>query len=199
VIVGSHHFDPEPHLSDADPRPLTPLYSQWKLPSTDAVWRIWDIYPGSRILIFTHPGSRISDLGSKSSSKREGWKKIICHTFFGSHKFHIIENVFIFKMLMKKIWANFQRIIELFTKKIVTKLSKIWVWDPGSGKNPFRIPDPGSRGKNAPDPRSGSATLSLSDEIIPAELAVLPCLERYLTWSILKYSETELTVRKAKL
>ncbi len=27
-------------------------------------------------------------------------------------------------MLKKKIWANFQRIIELFTQKIVTKLSK---------------------------------------------------------------------------
>jgi hypothetical protein len=30
-----------------------------------------------------------------------------------------------FEMLNKKIWANFQRIIELFTQKIVTKLSKI--------------------------------------------------------------------------
>ncbi len=60
----------------------------------------------SRILIFTHPGSRISDPGSKNRNKRAGWKKI---------------------------WANFQTIIELFTKKSVTKLSKIWVWDPGSG------------------------------------------------------------------
>ncbi len=60
-------------------------------------------------------------------------------------------------MLKKKIWANFQRIIELFTLKIVTKLSKIWVWDPGSGKNLFRIPDPGI--KKAQDPGSGSATL----------------------------------------
>jgi hypothetical protein len=69
-------------------------------------------------------------------------------------------------MLKKKIWANFQRIIELFTQKIATKLSKIWVWDPGSGsrdpgsgKNLFRIPDPGV--KKAPDP--GSATLIVSD------------------------------------
>jgi hypothetical protein len=53
-------------------------------------------------------------------------------------------------VLKKKIWANFQRIIELFTQKIVTKLSKIWLWDPGSGKNLFRIPDPGV--KKAPDP-----------------------------------------------
>jgi hypothetical protein len=67
-------------------------------------------------------------------------------------------------MLKKKICANFQRIIELFTQNIVSKLSKIWVWDPGSeildpgsGKNLLRIPDPGV--KKAPDPGSGSATL----------------------------------------
>ncbi len=57
-------------------------------------------------------------------------------------------------MLKKKIWAIFQRIIELFTQKIVTMLSKIWVWDPGSGKNLFRIPDPGV--KKAPDPQHWS-------------------------------------------
>jgi hypothetical protein len=60
-------------------------------------------------------------------------------------------------VLKKKIWANFQRIIELFAKKIVTKISKVWVWDPGSGKNLFRIPEPGSRGQKGtgsriPDP-----------------------------------------------
>jgi hypothetical protein len=65
-------------------------------------------------------------------------------------------------VLKKKIWANFQRIIELFTQKIVNKLSKIWILDlgsgirdPESGKKP--IPDPGSRGKKGtgsriPDP-----------------------------------------------
>jgi hypothetical protein len=40
-------------------------------------------------------------------------------------------------MLKKKIWTCFQRIIELFTQKFVTKLSKIWVWDPG-----YEIRDP---------------------------------------------------------
>ncbi len=118
--------------------------------------RIRDVYPGSRILIFTHPGSRISDPGSKNSNKREV-KKISCHTFSYSHKFHKIVNYFSFEELKKKIWANFQRIIELFTKKIVKKLLKIWSWDPGS-----EIRDPektysGSRGQKAPDP--GSATL----------------------------------------
>ncbi len=69
-----------------------------------------------------------------------------------SHKFHKTEIYFSFEVLKKKIWANFQRIIEPFTQKIVTKLSKIWLWDPGSGKNLFRIPDPGV--KKAPDPGS---------------------------------------------
>jgi hypothetical protein len=69
-------------------------------------------------------------------------------------------------MLKKKIWANFQKIIELFTQKIVTKLLKIWLWDKikplklrccsiqccGSGMfipdpdfYPYRIPDLGSQ------------------------------------------------------
>ncbi len=101
------------------------------------------------------PGSwllPIPDPGSKNSNKREGRKKICCHNFLCSHNFHKIPNYFSFEVQKKKIWANFQRIIELFTQKIVTKLSKIWVWDPGSGKNLFRIPDPGV--KKAPDPRS---------------------------------------------
>jgi hypothetical protein len=111
------------------------------------VLQIRDVYPGFLILIFTHPGSRIQKL--------ERGEKKICW-----HKPQISQNckLFYFKMLKKKIWANFQRIIELFTQKIVTKLSKIWVWDPGSGKNLFRIPDPGV--KKAPDPGSGSATLT---------------------------------------
>jgi hypothetical protein len=85
------------------------------------VLRIRDVYPGSRILIFTHPRS-------KNSNKREGRKK-----FFVIPSFHKIVNYFIFEMLKKKIWANFQRIIELYyTQKIVPKLSKLWVWDPGN-------------------------------------------------------------------
>jgi hypothetical protein len=67
-------------------------------------------------------------------------------------------------MVKKKICANFQRIVEVFTPKMFNMLSNIWIWDPGSeirdpgsGKNLFRIPDPGA--KKAPDPGSGSATL----------------------------------------
>jgi hypothetical protein len=113
------------------------------------VWRIRDVYPGSRILIFTHPGSRIPDLGSRIPDPKTATKER------GEKKFPKIVHYFSFEVLKKKIWANFQRIIELFTREIVTKLSKVWVWDPGSriqGSKRHRIPDPGS----------GSATLLLS-------------------------------------
>ncbi len=71
-----------------------------------AVLRIRDVYPGSRIRIFPHPGSRILDPGSKTAIKERGEKNLL-YTFFCSYKFHKIENYFIFGMLKKKIWANF--------------------------------------------------------------------------------------------
>jgi hypothetical protein len=127
--------------------------------------------------------SRIPDLGSQIQKQQQerGMKKICCHTISCSHKFHKIEKYLIFEMLKKIILANFQRIIKLFTQKIVNKLSKIWVKDQGSGirdagsvKNLFRISDPGVKKapdpgvKKAPDPRSGSATLLLSRlKVIP--------------------------------
>jgi hypothetical protein len=115
--------------------------------------------PRSQILIFTHPGSQISDPGSKNSNKRERWKKLDVKPFYVATKFNEIVNYSNFEVLRKKIWANFQRIIELITKKIVKKLFKIWSWDPGSkirdlgsgkthsgsriqGSKRHRIPDP---------------------------------------------------------
>ncbi len=113
------------------------------------------------------PGSRISDPGSKNSNKREGWKKICCHNFLCSHKFHKTANYFSFEVVKKKICAYFQRIIELFTFLLFTKLSKIWIWDPRSGIRKKPIPDPGfqiqgSKRHQIPDPRSRSATLVLT-------------------------------------
>ena len=68
-------------------------------------------------------------------------------------------------MLKKKIWANFQRIVEVFNFQNFHYALKYMdlgsgIRDPGSGKNLFRIPDPGV--KKAPDPGSGSATLCLT-------------------------------------
>ncbi len=92
-----------------------------------AVWQSRDVYPGSWFLPILDPGSRISDPRSRISDprsriqrqqqKREV-KKISCHSFLCSHIFHKIVNYFSFEVLKKKIWANFQRIIELFTKKL---------------------------------------------------------------------------------
>jgi hypothetical protein len=60
-------------------------------------------------------------------------------------------------MLKKKIGANFQILVEVFTQKFFNMLSNIWVWDPRSGIRKKPIPDPGSRGQKGtgsriPDP-----------------------------------------------
>jgi hypothetical protein len=102
----------------------------------------------SRILNFTHPGSRISD--PKTATKDNFLPYLFC-----SHKFHKIANFLIF-YAEGKILVQCKKIIELFTQKIVTKLSKIWVWDPGSEIRKKPIPDQGSRGQNGnriPDPQ----------------------------------------------
>jgi hypothetical protein len=83
--------------------------------------------------------SRIPD--PKTATKKRDLKS--SSTFFCSHENHKIENYINFDLAKKTIWADLRRIIELSTQKIVIKLSQILVWDPGSGKNLFRIPDPG--------------------------------------------------------
>ncbi len=88
-------------------------------------------------------------------------KKFVVIPFYVATN-HKIEHYFRFEVLKKKIWANFQRIIELFTQKIVTKLSKIWVRDPGSGIRKIPIPDPGSRGQKG----TGSRIRIRNTEII---------------------------------
>ncbi len=68
-----------------------------------------------------------------------GSKKICCHTFFCSHKFHIIENYFIFEMLTKKIWTNFQRIIEIFSKNCHQALKNMGLGSRGQKSSGSRI------------------------------------------------------------
>ncbi len=108
-----------------------------------AVLQIRDFHPGSWFLPIPDPGSKHME------------KKNCYHTFLCSHKFRKIENYFSFEVIKKNFWANFQKIIDLFTQKMG---SGSGIRDPGSGKNLFRIPDPGV--KKAPDPGSGSATLA---------------------------------------
>ncbi len=119
--------------------------------SQEPVLRIRDAYPGSRMLIF-YP-SRIPD--PKTAMKDRGEQKIVVIPCFWSYKFHKIELGF-FNVEEKNL-GQFSKNYRTCYPKIVTKLSKIGVWDPGSGKNLFRIPDPVSRGQKStgsriPDP-----------------------------------------------
>ncbi len=86
--------------------------------------RIRDVYPGSWILTIPDPGSGKSTKGGENFFR--------CPTIFCSYKYHKIANNFIFEQVTKIILAKAQRIVVLFTQKFVIKLSKIWVWDPGS-------------------------------------------------------------------
>jgi hypothetical protein len=89
-----------------------------KMPSREnneiAVLRIRDVYPGFRILIF-YP-SQIQ----KPQQKR-GVKKICCHTFFVATNCTKLK-IILFLKCRRKQFGSFQRIIEHFTQKFVTKL-----------------------------------------------------------------------------
>ncbi len=103
------------------------LRTEWQKTSVMPYLTLWSctlIY----LISVAHPGFFpdpntfiIPDPGSNNSNKRGGARK--------------------------KIWTNSPRITIHLTQNIVTKLSKLWVWDPGSGKNLSQIPDTGSRGK----------------------------------------------------
>ena len=68
--------------------------------------RIRDLYP-------KNPGSwflAIPDPGSKTATKERGEKKISCHNFLCSHKFHIIANYYSFELLKKKFGPIFKEL-----------------------------------------------------------------------------------------
>jgi hypothetical protein len=77
-------------------------------------------YLGSWILIFVHTRSRIQKRAKKGGMKTKLLSYLVC-----SHKYHKIDNYYIFELVKKKCRPILQRIIELFTPKIVIKLSKI--------------------------------------------------------------------------
>jgi hypothetical protein len=79
-------------------------------------------------------------------------KKIFYHTFFDNHKFHKIEYYVIFEILKKKFGPIFKELLKFLPERfsICSQIYGFGIRDPGSGKNLFRIPDPGV--KKAPDP-----------------------------------------------
>ncbi len=113
-------------------------------------------------LMPTLPGSRIPD---PKKQRMRGMKKLL-----------FIPSL----VAEEKKMDNIQRIIEPFTQKIVTKLSKIWVWDPGSGiqdpgsgKNLFRIPNPGV--KMSPGPGSWVRICNIINSPYRVFLAIYLC------------------------
>jgi hypothetical protein len=68
------------------------------------VLRIRDIYPGSRILIFTHPGSRTPD--PKQQQKIGVKKNLLSYLPQNSQ----IENYFSFEVLKKKFGPIFKEL-----------------------------------------------------------------------------------------
>jgi hypothetical protein len=73
------------------------------------VLRIRDVYPGSRILIFTHPGSQISNPGSriwdpgsqipdpKTAIKERGGKKFVVIPFYAATNFTKLKIILVLK------------------------------------------------------------------------------------------------------
>ncbi len=113
------------------------------------VLRIRDKHPGSWFL-HTHPGSRISDPGSKKSNKRRGGENsLLLIFFFCNHKFHKKLNIILFlKCWRKKFGPIFKELLKFLPKKfsLCSQIYGFGIRDPGSGKNLFRIPDPGVKG-----------------------------------------------------
>jgi hypothetical protein len=115
------------------------------------VLRIRDVYPGSWILIFTHPGSRISD--PITATKERGEKKFVVIPFYVAKNFTKLEIILVLKCRRKKFGPIFKFFSNFLPKKLSLGSQKygFGIRDPGSGKNLFRIPDPGV--KKAPDPQ----------------------------------------------
>ncbi len=75
---------------------------------------IRDVNSGSWILIFIHPGSQISDHGSKNSNKREGWKKVSCLTFHLTK----LKIILFLKRWRKKFGPIFKELMNFLPKRL---------------------------------------------------------------------------------
>jgi hypothetical protein len=96
-----------------------------------------DFYP-SRILIFTHPGSQ----------------KVVVIPFFVATNFAKLNIILFLKCQTKKFGPIFKELLKFLSNKLSLSSQKygFGIRDPGSGKNLFRIPDPGVKRHWIPDP-----------------------------------------------
>jgi hypothetical protein len=82
------------------------------------------------MMSFIHPGSRIPD---PTIAPKEDREKLFLSYHFCGLKYYKIVNNFIFEQVKKFYFTQTPIIIVLFTQIFDIKLSKIWVWDRGSG------------------------------------------------------------------
>jgi hypothetical protein len=101
-----------------------------------AVLRIRDDYPGSRILIFIHPESRIPDL--TRATKEKGEKLVVLLSFLMPN-FIELNIISFLNKCRKKLEPNDKELKYFLCKKIVFKAFKNMCWRSGTRKNPFRI------------------------------------------------------------
>ncbi len=98
-----------------------------------SVLRIRDVYLGSRILIFVHPGS-------KNNNNIEGWKKCIVLPFFVAINITKLK-IILFLNWSRKNKGQLQRMVGFFPKNLSWSSQKyrFRIRDPRCG---HRIPDP---------------------------------------------------------
>ncbi len=117
-----------------------------------AVLRIRDVYSGYRILIFTHPGSRIQ----KQQQKR-GVQKNCVIPFYVATNFSKLKIILVLKCWRKKFGPIFKELWNFLPKKLSLSSQKygFGIRDPEKTYSGSRIQ--GSKRQGIPD--SGSATL----------------------------------------
>ena len=114
---------------------------------------IRDVNPGSRILIFIHPGSQIPDLGSwiQKQQQKRGVKKISCHTFHLTK----LKIILFLKRWRKKCGPIFKELLNFLVlpKRLSLSSQKygFGIRDPEKTFSGFRIQ--GSKKHRIPDLR----------------------------------------------
>jgi hypothetical protein len=115
--------------------------------------------PRSRILIFTHPGSHISDLGSlipdpKTATKERSETKFVVIRFFVATNFAKLKIIFFLKCLRKKIGPISKNYRTFYPKSCHSALKNMGlgsgIRDPEKTYSGSRIQ--GSKRHQIPDP-----------------------------------------------
>jgi len=112
------------------------FYVKWH--KNCVVWRIRNVYPGSRILILTHFGSPNQKYHQKTVVRRKWFVK----AFFVFKNLPKLRSYFRFYMLAKKLCTIFAELLNFLRKMSPRPQSLL---DPWSGIREKHIPDPGSR------------------------------------------------------